>query len=174
MKCSERPDDHQDDDDRGGDAGDLVDHPDRLSRQGPLSLGKLLAVADEPALVSAQGEHHGKLGLEPTLAPDIEVEGQHQAEDPDDPNRRGEDYRTDPRLTLDPGTILGGPDRGLLMKEKKARQKKWAAHQKYDEGDVPRFAQRVGEAEPPRKIFHLPPFTAAITPSTLAIGVSCR
>src|SRR6476661_258830 len=50
-KCSERADDHQDDDDRDGDPWDLVDHPELPGRKRPLAGGELVAVAAEPALI---------------------------------------------------------------------------------------------------------------------------
>ena len=68
--------------------------------------------------------------MKPALAPRTDVECQHQAEDPDHDHRRSQDDRTDPRLALDPGPVLGRSDGRFLMIDVETRQQEQAAIQK--------------------------------------------
>src|SRR5690348_14675980 len=99
-------DDHQHHDDRRGDTGNLVEHAHRLARQRTLALREFLAVSAEPALIAAQQNDAGELRHEPALVPGVDVEREHEAEDPDDDHRGRQDDRPDSRLALDPRPVL--------------------------------------------------------------------
>src|SRR5690349_6317347 len=57
LPSSERPHDHQDDDDRGGDARHLVHRPQRLVAVGTETARHLLGIAHRPAMISRQQQH---------------------------------------------------------------------------------------------------------------------
>ena len=96
----------------------------------------------------------------------VDVEGQHQPENPYRANRGRQDDRAHAGLALDPGAILGRPYRGLLVINIEPRQQEQTRHPEDDKGDVRGLDPRVGEPEPSGQIAHLPPFTTAISCST--------
>src|SRR5690606_28061465 len=107
--------DHEDDDDRRGDSGYLVEHPQLFFGQRTLAFPELLEIADHPAMVARQRNNQQQFGDEPALAPIIAVEGEHQAEDPDDGQRWIEDDPPQPVLALDPLFVFVGSDGRLMM-----------------------------------------------------------
>ncbi len=171
---SERPDDHQHHDQRRGDAGNLVDHAHRLTGKRALAPAQLLAVAAEPALIAGERHDERELRAEPILAERPDVEGEHESQDPDNHHRRGEDDRPDPRLALDPGAVLGGPDRRFLVIDVEARQQEQPRHPEDDEGDVRGLDPKISRGKEAGEFDHARRVTRVSICSTCSIGVSCK
>src|SRR6476620_5080193 len=168
----ERSDDHQHDDERGGNARNFIEHAHGLARQRPFASGKLLSVSAEPALVSAKRNHQRQLGREPALAPGVDVEREHETENPHHRNGGIEDDRTDSSFAFDPRAILGGAGRRLLVIDVESGQQEQAGQPEDHERDVRRFDPQIGRPEKAGPTAHLPPFTSSSSSSTWAIGVS--
>src|SRR3546814_9356157 len=68
----------------------------------PLPPGQLLRIARDPAMIARQTQHEEQFQVEPAEMPGADLHHQHQAEDPDQKQRRVQDDLEQPPFPVDP------------------------------------------------------------------------
>src|SRR3546814_14723161 len=89
----------ENDDKRGQYARHLIQHPQFLVAEWPKPLCQLFRIANHPSMITGENDHKKEFRVKPALRPGVDIEREHQAEYPDDHERRIENNLPQPTFT---------------------------------------------------------------------------
>src|SRR3546814_5290088 len=107
-----------------------------LFRSNPLC--QLFRIANHPSMITGENDHKKEFRVKPALRPGVDIEREHQAEYPDDHERRIENNLPQPTFTANPANFLRGTNGAFLMINEETRHHEKPGHQDDDENELTR------------------------------------
>src|SRR3546814_14214127 len=98
-------------------------------------------------MITGENNHKKKFRVKPALRPGVDIEGEHQAEYPDDHERRIENNLPQSTFTANPAIFLRGANRAFLMINEETRHHEKPGHQEDDENDMTSQNPIIGVAK---------------------------
>src|SRR3546814_4430629 len=84
-------------------------------------------------MITGENDHKKEFRVKPALRPGVDIEREHQAEYPDDHERRIENNLPQPTFTANPANFLRGTNGAFLMINEETRHHEKPGHQEDDE-----------------------------------------
>src|SRR3546814_20774965 len=89
-------------------------------------------------MITGENDHKKEFRVKPALRPGVDIEREHQAEYPDDHERRIENNLPQPTFTANPAKFLRGTNGAFLMINEEPRHHEKPGPQEDDENDMTR------------------------------------